>query len=157
MKKEKAEDRRVVIDAESFGPEQLLALSKICDPKSAAVVKAREAIVQSKVYDVDITVRVVGDIEVGVAEQVPEKFDNAKYLVAALAALPAKKRKQVLRRPVVKRSVAGAMKAEIDAVKEKLPKHPGPAKLTPHLTVTKIAVGGGIVVGIPRTDGVAGH
>jgi hypothetical protein len=129
------ENKRVVI-ADVFEPAQLLALAKAC-PKSEEE-KARAAL-KTGVYQVDVTVRVKGDLEVGVPEKAPGKFETAKYLVAALAALPADRRKKILARPAVKKDVRAIVEAEIKAVRERQPKKPAPAKLTPHLVVTRVA------------------
>lgn len=137
--KKQAADRRVVISTEDYQPAELLALGKLCDPSSKAAREARTKIEHAKVHPVDVTVRVVGTIEIGRPEKTPEKFESEPYLLAALAALSADKRKQILKRPVIKRSVAGAMRAEIEAVKEKRKMVDGPAKLTPHLTVTRLS------------------
>jgi hypothetical protein len=133
----KAAERRVVIDATKFEPADILALSKLCDPKSKAVTEAR-AKLPAGVQKVDVTVRVFGDIEVGTTERVPVKFEGEKYLIAALAALSPDQRKRVLKQPRVKKDQKAIIEAELKAIKLRLPRKAGPAKLTPHLTVERV-------------------
>lgn len=129
------ENKRVVI-ADVFEPAQLLALCKACPAGEAE--KAREG-VKTGVYHVDVTVRIKGDLEVGVPEKAPAKMETAKYLVAALAALDPARRKKILARPVIKKDQRAIIEAELKAFRERQPKKPSPAKLTPHLTVTRVA------------------
>jgi hypothetical protein len=124
-----------VIVADTFEPAQIVALAKACP--DGVVTKARDGL-KTDVYQVDMTVRIKGDIEVGIGEMVPGKFPTLDYLVAALVALDPAKRKKVLARPVVKKTDAAVMKALIDQVKAKRKKTPGPSKLTPHLQVTLV-------------------
>jgi hypothetical protein len=132
-----AEDRRVVINPDHFGPAELLALSKILDPKCKAVTDAR-AEIATAVHQVDVTVRIVGDIEVGVGEKVQDKISTEKYLIAALSFLTPVQRKKVLSKNPGGPKAAKALAAvELKTFKGKLPKHDGPQKLTPHLTVTR--------------------
>jgi hypothetical protein len=140
----KAPDRRVVIQAEQFAAAELLALSKICaNPSSKVMKKARATIGTGKVYPVDVTVRVVGDIEVGLTEQVPDKISAEKYLVAALSMLSPGQRKRVLsRRPGGSRAGKLMAASELKLFKMRLPTHEGPAKLTPHLSVYRITSAG---------------
>jgi len=134
----KASDRRVVLEAGAFAPAEILALSKLCDPKSKDVIDARGKLKPS-VWVVDVTVRVTGDIEVGVSERVPDKLSLEKHLVAALSMLgPAQRKKVLSRTPGGSRGAKILAAAELKAFKTRLPKHAGPAKLTPHLTVARL-------------------
>ena len=126
---------RVVLTVADFNHHELLALSK-CAPSAAVKIARTKA--KRGFEQIDITVRLVGDIEVGKPERTPEKFDGSKYLVAALALLTDAQRKAVYGRPIVKKKERAVIKSELDALKAKLPKHKGPPKLTPHLTVTRI-------------------
>lgn len=136
----KAADRRVVLDITAFDAQELLALLKLGDAKSKAMVEARAAL-RAGVYRIDVTVRVAGDIEVGIAEKVQDKVSTEKHLVAALSMLSPGQRKKVLsKNPGGSRSGKIMAAAELKAWKSKLPKHYGPAKLTPHLLVTRVGV-----------------
>ena len=140
MPKKTAVDRRVEIDVKLFGPAQLLALCKVCDPKSKAVTEAR-ALLKPGVHQVNVAIHVTGDIEIGCSERVPAKFETEKHLVAALALLSPAQRKQILKAtPTAPKTARILAAAELEAFKSKRPKGPGPAKLTPHLKVVPVSV-----------------
>lgn len=124
--------------APTVSPEEILALGRAMSDSANEFKAARKAI-KTNVYAVDFTVRIFGDIEVGIAEKKPEQFESEKYLIAALAQLSPEKRKAVLSRPVVKRDTAAIVKAELQNLKNKRQKMAGAAKLTPHLTVQRSA------------------
>jgi len=133
-------NQRVVLGA-GFEPEEIVALSRAVSSKSKDFEKARGQL-KTGVYQVDVVARVKGDVELGISERTPEKFDGTKYLVAALAQLTAGQRKKVLARPVVRKPVAAVILAELQGLKAKLPKKVGPPKITPHLQVELVSVRG---------------
>lgn len=118
-----------------FSPQETLALSKRGPPSDVDKVRKN---LKPGVYDVRMLVQVDGDIEIGLPEKTTEKFDAAKYLVAALSRLPKEDRAKVLNRPVVRKGLAAVVEMEIDTVKAKRPKKLGLAKIVPHLTVTRV-------------------
>lgn len=136
------ENKRVQV-GEGFEAAEILALGKAVSAELKAFKEARDGL-KTGVYQIDVLARIKGDVEIGIAERVPDKFNAGKYLVAALGQLTPAQRKKVLSRPVVRKEVKAVVQAEVDQVKARLPKHKGPPKLTVHLLVNKVPTRQGV-------------
>lgn len=141
MTKKAASNKRSVVD-EALLSEEVLALSRLLSAQSSDVRRAVNRL-KTGVYPVDVVVRVVGDVEVGKAEEQPEKFETAKYLLFALSLLPPAKREVVLSADfgAVDEETEAAMAAMgvlVERVKAKRPMVATAPKVTAHLETTLV-------------------
>jgi len=125
------------IECEGLEPAEVLALGRAMSDAAKPFKEAREQLATG-VFPVDFCVRITGDVEVGVAEEQPEKFDSQKYLIAALVALGPTKRAEVLANPDVPKEKAAIVKGEIEAVKAVRPMKPTSPKLTAHVATVLV-------------------